>query len=82
MATLPARRECVGSCAKVAAVRRRAAIERQIEALIDQLDVLDGDANLEDDGTAEPSLGSSFTYAGGAGDDCEDTSPEWHGGAA
>lgn len=62
------------------ALRRE--IERQIETLIGALDAMDGDTEAEDDGTAEPSLGWSFTYAGGAGDDCEDTSPEWHGSAA
>lgn len=63
----------------ISAKTRRAAIERQIEALIDQLDAMDGDADAEDDGTAEPSLGWSLTYASGAGDDCEDTSSEFRG---
>lgn len=82
MAAIPARRPLPRSFPLSENASRRDAIERQIEALIDQLDAMDGDADTEDDGTAEPSLGWSLTYAGGAGDDCEDTSPEWHGGAA
>lgn len=35
----------------------RAGIERAVEQLLDILDVLDGDPDLEDDGTAEPWIG-------------------------
>lgn len=35
---------------------RRQEIEQQIEALINLLDILDGDPDLEDDGAAEPAL--------------------------
>lgn len=38
--------------------RLRADLAREIERLIETLDVLDGDPDLEDDGTAEPWLGA------------------------
>lgn len=39
-------------------IRRRRELEERIAEMIDLLDFLDGDVDLEDDGTAEPSLGS------------------------
>jgi hypothetical protein len=38
-------------------MHERAAIELAVEQLLEQLDTLDGDCDLEDDGCAEPSLG-------------------------
>lgn len=58
------------------ALRRE--IERQIETLLTVLDDMDGDADTEDGGDAEPSLGWSTTMAIGTADDREDDGRDPH----
>ncbi|WP_152048244.1 hypothetical protein [Aureimonas psammosilenae] len=50
----------------------REVIATEIERLIGLLDVIDGDCDLEDDGSAEPWLGWSKSMAHGTTDDREE----------